>query len=245
MIVEVKGSEWKPTQTMKQVKESQTSIFYLIILTTVAVYSLCFAYKHFLSEEGKGICGSDDIPPFEITIIDIFKGAKNSSKSARSLDSSAAHDKATLLELYELETGVFSLSIYLDVPWIQDYASKESKAYETLAMIVAGGIEDLYDKEFFAMEKSIDINVDSIEEFDEIFGVLIRMKVFRLSGKILYSELKDVIQNGAAKFFNKILKHPQRVEEIDEATGDYDNYHDETSTDNGTDQEADFSGQHF
>lgn len=238
MIVAVKGSEWKQTQTMKQVKESQTSIFYLILLTTVAVYTLCFAYKNLLSDEGKTICNSDDIPPLETTIIDILKNTINSSKSARSLDASASHDKTTLLELYELETGVFSLSIYLDVPWIQDYTNKESKAYEALAMVVAGGIEDLYDKEFLAVEKSIDINVDSIEKFDEIFGVLVRMKVFGLSGEILHSELKDVIQNGAAKFFNKILKHPQRSEEIVEATGDYDNYYDETTTDDGTDQDT-------
>lgn len=225
---------------MKRVKESQLLIVYSIVLITVAVYSFYLAYKNWPGKNNEIII-ADDLPQLiEITVKDVDSNSANlnSSKFIRSLSHKVLLDKTTLpLELYEIEIGVFSLSIFFKIPWIQQYSNKESNSYKTLSTTVSLSIEDLYDKKFFEMEKSIGINVDSIDALDleEKFGIVIRMKVFGISGDIVLDELKDVIANGSSKIIETLLNLPQRSKNkelegsVGKTTNDYDNYGDETT----------------
>lgn len=143
----------------------------------------------------KEICGADEITPL--------------------IELKLNFNEATVLQLYEIETGVFSLAIILNASWNQDYNVKESKAYESIALLVANSIEDSYDKKFFNLDKSIKINVDSIEQVQDIQGILFRMKVFRLSGEAKLEELQSVIKHGVP-ISDEILNQMQKSEKSSE-----------------------------
>lgn len=187
-------------------------IISLIIVATVAFYWLCFAVNHFYqAEEATEFCSVEDWS--DLFIEESFNDSStemnvtqqsNSSKLIRSLSEISEPP----VELFELESDVYWLKLFISISWNEDFDDNQSRPYKNFALSIQHGIEDLYDKQFYSEEKSIAINVDNIERSASDIGMFVKMKVFVVEGNVEITELKSLVEDQGK--VSKLVKEIER-----------------------------------
>lgn len=131
-----------------------------------------------------------------------------STKGNRFVRSGPVVQELKIMELYELQKKnaeqVFNMKIYLKINWIDDFRNQASKAYRNLELLLIGNIEDLFDKKYYAENKSIAVEAIEMRRVKKSGGVMIKTRVTSLDADIEIEELKMAIEDGAQVLYDEI-----------------------------------------
>ncbi|CRL08266.1 CLUMA_CG021058, isoform A [Clunio marinus] len=91
-----------------------------------------------------------------------------------------------IVNLSEIDSGVFNLTFVLNIPWTKDFENKFSEKTLTLKYFISHGIEDLYDLQYYSMDKSISANIERVDKemFLKMLGVCLELEISTIRGEV-------------------------------------------------------------
>lgn len=203
---------------IQRVRESKFGIIIVIVIMTVGVYGLCFSILNLLRDQEIEISVnggksekvdeisrrkiSNKMITFDEWISDFNTNCIIRSKPIEEMD------EIVFLQHQEFTPDLCYLSIFVNIPWSEDYIMSESKKYQSLESSITNEIEDSYDK-FFNGEKMIETNLEKIQKLK--FGILLKLKVLSVNANVEAKDLKLAIEN-ANKLFDNVLKQLEKAE---------------------------------
>lgn len=182
-------------------------LWIVVALLTAAVYTICIiaTKAEFVMDAGTSATEICQQPTENgLFLIELI----STTKSNRFIRSGPVVQSLRVMELYELQKEnseqVFNMKIFLKIKWIDDFRDRSSKAFESLELLLINGIEDLFDKKFYDLQKSISIRAVEMRRVKKSGGVMIKTKVTSLEGDIEIEELKTVIEDGAQALYEEV-----------------------------------------
>lgn len=195
------------------IRNSRFPLLFLIVLSTVSVYALCFLLKSIRIDveccsaavealkspeeyPGKHVIQyviSDDIEQ-EVT-------SPGSTANANVVESLAfvSKDENKLLTLHQVKQDAFNAKIFLNISWNDDYNKSDNEKLKD----ITNDIEDFFDRQFYSMEKSIAVNVQSVSQLTS--GMTMELTVVTVGGRVELEDLQKLL--GKQDLFDKIVEN--------------------------------------
>jgi hypothetical protein len=112
------------------------------------------------------------------------------------------NDKVVFIQNQGSTSNLCHMTIFINIPWSEDYASTKSRKFKTLELTVTAEIEDSYDK-YFDGEKLIEAYLEDVHQFQ--FGILLTLKVCSVYDTVEVRDLQ-LAMNNAEDFFAHVSK---------------------------------------
>jgi hypothetical protein len=192
----------------------------IVVMTTLAVYGVCFAIKVFavqspitiieqaFNESRQVKFDTEDDQPRPM-----FMSEQIVTTSVKGLN---------LLTLNKLSESECVAQMFIKLPWQDNFDA--NSALDPFNFALSSTFEDLYDFRFEAENKKVFFNIIAIENCNCSEGFTVKGKIRKVEGELETTQLQNFFDESANKMYEMILVKLSNIENVLEDSYAYDEY---------------------